>query len=325
MPLFETPRPAFDALVSGTWLPLMGQPGEYTERGRRFDSVVKHLSGGDVPLRLDGMRPRYIMNLNPRDPGPARAQEFSRHADTRGIVYDIDPGLGLDAGTLNREIRRVAPAPGARSRDANPVFAELTGKIRVPLMTLHETADFRVPFRLEQSYRRRAQAAGTGHLLVQRAVRWAGHCSFDGVAREQAFGDLVAWMERGVVPAGTTCSATWRSSGFAGPRRFTRTIRHAGHEPHRGGPETHRHVPREDTMRAPHRFAFWAGMAASTALVAGTLMASTAGAATFVYVGNAESNEVYVLQLNRQNGDLTVIEKTPIPGIESPGSRPRWR
>jgi hypothetical protein len=202
VPLFETPRPAFDALVSGTWLPLMGQPGEYTERGRRFDSVVKHLSGGDVPLRLDGMKPRYIMNLNPRDPGPARAQEFSRHADTRGIVYDIDPGLGLDAATLNREIRRVTPAPGARSRDANPVFAELTGKIRVPLMTIHETADFRVPFRLEQSYRRRAQAAGTGHLLVQRAVRWAGHCSFDGVAREQAFGDLVAWMERGVVPAG---------------------------------------------------------------------------------------------------------------------------
>jgi 6-phosphogluconolactonase len=72
-------------------------------------------------------------------------------------------------------------------------------------------------------------------------------------------------------------------------------------------------------MPAPHRFAFWAGMAASTALVAGALMASTAGAATFVYVGNAESNEVYVLQLNPQNGDLTVIEKTPIPGIEKPG------
>src|SRR5207344_1640566 len=56
-----------------------------------------------------------------------------------------------------------------------------------------------------------------------------------------------------------------------------------------------------------------------TALVAGALMASAAGAATFVYVGNAESNEVYVLQLNQQNGDLTVVEKTPIPGIEKPG------
>jgi len=202
LPLFATPRPAFDALVGGTWLPLMGQPGDYTERGRRFDSVVKYLSGGDVPLRLDGMKLRYTLNLNPRDPGPTRAQEFSRHADTRGIVYDIDPGLGLDAATLNREIPRVVPAPGARSRAANPVFAELTGKIRVPVMTIHETADYRVPFRLEQNYRRRVQAAGTGNLLVQRAVRWAGHCSFDGTVREHAFDDLIAWMERGVVPAG---------------------------------------------------------------------------------------------------------------------------
>ncbi len=200
--LLETPRPAFDTLVTGTWLGLMGQPGDYTERGRRFDSVVKHLAGGDLPLRVEGMKQRYMMNLNPRDPGPQRTQEFVRHADTRHIVYDIDPGLGLDAATLNREIRRITPAPGARSRETNPAFAELTGKIRVPVVTIHETADFRVPFRLEQDYRRRVQAAGAGHLLVQRAVRSPGHCSADGAVREQAFDDLVAWMERGVVPAG---------------------------------------------------------------------------------------------------------------------------
>ena len=200
--LLDTPRPDFDALVTGTWVGLMGQPGDYTERGRRFDSVVKHLAGGDLPLRLEGMKPRYVMNLNSRDPGSQRAQEFARHADTRHIRYGIDPGLGLDEATLNREIRRVTPAPGARSREANAVFAELTGKIRVPLMTIHETGDFRVPFRLEQDYRRRTLAAGTGHLLVQRAVRWAGHCSFDGAVRDRALEDLIAWMERGAVPAG---------------------------------------------------------------------------------------------------------------------------
>jgi len=43
---------------------------------------------------------------------------------------------------------------------------------------------------LEQSYRRRTIAAGTSHLLVQR------------VMRERAFDDLVAWIERGVRPAG---------------------------------------------------------------------------------------------------------------------------
>src|SRR5437879_10205917 len=57
----------------------------------------------------------------------------------------------------------------------------------------------------------------------------------------------------------------------------------------------------------------------AVALLLGALMAPPARAATFVYVGNAESNEVYVLQLDRQSGDLTVVEKVLIPGIEKPG------
>ena len=202
LPLLDTPRPEFDTLANGTWLGLMGEPGYYTERGRRFDSVVKYLSGGDVPLRLEGLLERYVQDLNPRDPGPGRAREFARHADTRHIHYDIDPGLGVDADTLNRDIPRVVPAPGARSYDVNPVFAELTGNIQVPVMSLHETGDFRVPFRLEQDYRRRAEKAGTSHLLVQRAVRRPGHCGIENAVREAAFDDLVTWLENGTGPAG---------------------------------------------------------------------------------------------------------------------------
>ena len=202
LPLLETPRPAFDALVNGQWLPLMGSPGEYTELGKLFDSVAKHLAGGELPLRLEGMKQRYVQNLNPRDLRPDRAQEFARHADTRHIQYHIDAGNGVDAEKLNREVARVSPAAGARTRDVNPVFAEFTGKIRVPLMTLHETGDFRVPFRLEQDYRRRTITAGTSHLLVQRAVRWPGHCAIDGAVRDPAFEDLIGWIERGIVPEG---------------------------------------------------------------------------------------------------------------------------
>jgi len=202
LPLLDTPRPEFDRLVYSKWLAAMGERGSYTERGRRFDSIVKYLAGGDLPLRLEGLALRYVQNLNPRDPGPAHAQEFSRHADTRHTRYEIDPGLGVDAATLNREIPRVVPEAGARSHEANPVFAELTGKIRAPVISLHETGDLRVPFRLEQDYRRRAEEAGTSHLLVQRAVRWPGHCGIENAVREPAFDDLVAWIEKGTVPAG---------------------------------------------------------------------------------------------------------------------------
>jgi hypothetical protein len=201
-PLLDTPRPAFNTLVNEKVLPALGLPGSYTERGKRFDSVVKHLSGGDVAMRLEGLARRYVLNLNPRVPGPQSAAEFARHGDTRHIRYAIDPGLGVDADTLNREIRRIEAPPGARSRSVNPVFAELTGRLQAPLLTLHETADFRVPLAIEQNYRRRVDAAGSGSRLVQRAVAGAGHCAIDGRLREQAFDDLLAWMETGVAPRG---------------------------------------------------------------------------------------------------------------------------
>jgi len=201
-PLLDTPRPDFDTLVTVAWPTVMGTPGNYTERGQRFDSVVKHLSGGEVPFRLEGMKQRYLQNLNPRQQNARGAQEFARHADTRQVQYEIDPGYGVDAAVLNRDVPRVTASSDARSREANPVFAEMTGKIQVPLLTIHETGDFRVPFRLEQDYRRRALAAGTAHLLVQRAVRRAGHCGIEDTVRERAFDDLVAWVEHGIMPEG---------------------------------------------------------------------------------------------------------------------------
>lgn len=46
---------------------------------------------------------------------------------------------------------------------------------------------------------------------------------------------------------------------------------------------------------------------------------SSGSAASFVYVGNAESNTISVLGLDRQSGDLTAIEIVPIPDVAKPG------
>ena len=205
-PLLDTPRPAFDTVVNEKMVPVLGTPGNYTERGRAFDSVVKHLSGGDVAMRLEGLTRRYLANLNPWNPGARAVREFGRHADTRRIHYAIDPGFGIDGETLNRDIRRTEPLPGARSRSNNPVFADFTGKLQAPLITLHETADFRVPLVLERNYRQKVEAAGSGKRLVQRVVAGAGHCAIDGRLREQAFDDLLAWMDSGVAPRGDDLS-----------------------------------------------------------------------------------------------------------------------
>jgi 6-phosphogluconolactonase len=58
----------------------------------------------------------------------------------------------------------------------------------------------------------------------------------------------------------------------------------------------------------------WVALTA-TATVAGAILVSPALAATFVYVGNAESNDIYVLRLNQKTGELTLVETILIPGV----------
>ncbi|MDX2042576.1 MAG: beta-propeller fold lactonase family protein [Acidobacteriota bacterium] len=59
-------------------------------------------------------------------------------------------------------------------------------------------------------------------------------------------------------------------------------------------------------------------MALSAAVVAGA-MAAPVLAATYVYVSNVESSDIHVLQLNRQTGELTLVETVAIPGVVKTG------
>ncbi len=209
VPLLDAPdKDTFARTLNERVVPALGVPGSYTSRGRQFDSVVKYLmgadqAGNDLPLRVQGLHRRYLLNMMHRsrdlekEPNPGL-----RAASTVHIRYRIDPGRGLNEDELNARVRRVRPAKDARSPSLNPVYSERTGRLTVPLITLHETGDAWVPLSLEQSYRRRTIAAGTGHLLVQRVMRAPSHCGFDGETREQAFDDLVAWIERGARPEG---------------------------------------------------------------------------------------------------------------------------
>lgn len=57
----------------------------------------------------------------------------------------------------------------------------------------------------------------------------------------------------------------------------------------------------------------------AVAMVAVGAFMSPASAATYVYVGNAESNDIDVLSLDPKSGDLTPIEKVAIPSVAKPG------
>jgi hypothetical protein len=209
VPLLDAPdQGTFARLLQERVVPALGTPGAYTARGRQFDSVVKYLmgadqAGNDLPLRREGLERRYLLNMNHRHPDVEQdPRPGARAASTLHVRYRIDPGLGLTEDELNARARRMGPAKDARSPSVNPVYAERTGRITVPLLTLHETGDAWVPLSLEQAYRRRTIAAGTDRLLVQRVIRAPSHCGFAGETRARAFDDLVAWIERGVRPDG---------------------------------------------------------------------------------------------------------------------------
>ena len=62
-----------------------------------------------------------------------------------------------------------------------------------------------------------------------------------------------------------------------------------------------------------------AALARGIFVAAFTMTATAASAATYMYVGNAASNEIVVLALDPKTGDLKEIEKIVVPGITKAG------
>jgi len=75
-----------------------------------------------------------------------------------------------------------------------------SGDLRIPMLTLHDVLDPLVPFFNEGLYHQAVLAAGNGQHLVQRSFARYGHCTFTVPEMVQAFEELVAWVEQGVVP-----------------------------------------------------------------------------------------------------------------------------
>jgi len=98
---------------------------------------------------------------------------MARAATNAGVDYRADPGLGFDGDAINQGVRRLAADPALRDPEKHPDTAPTTGHLHAPLLTLHETGDLIVPISAEQSYRKKAEAAGNGDLLVQRIIRSA--------------------------------------------------------------------------------------------------------------------------------------------------------
>jgi hypothetical protein len=177
--------------------------------GQNFKTLVELRSGGDRPvfdqgfLFWNGVVPGdFLFGLGvgdgtlPRQPGVA--------VQNSDVVYqlDTDPVLSLEEHAFNAAIQRVTADRQARHINGLSNVPPTTGDLRIPMLTMHTLGDLFVPFLMEQEYARRVAAHGASDLLVQRATRDFGHCSFTPIELVTAFTDLVGWVEAGAKPAG---------------------------------------------------------------------------------------------------------------------------
>jgi len=109
---------------------------------------------------------------------------------------------GPEFGVIDDTVRRVTASNRVRNSNGLKPAILINGTPSVPVLTIHTTGDLFVPIEMEQIYAREVAANGRSDLLVQRAIRDIGHCTFTGAELVQAYTDLFTWVETGVRPAG---------------------------------------------------------------------------------------------------------------------------
>ena len=122
------------------------------------------------------------------------------NTDTAYVVdATADPVLNAFlSGVLNANVSRLdADHAAVNFYDHNYTPS---GRIGIPVVTLHTTRDPIVPFAHETMFAATVAGAGRSSLLTQVPIdRW-GHCTFTDAEVLTAFGSLVQWVETGVKP-----------------------------------------------------------------------------------------------------------------------------
>lgn len=191
----------------GSW------PVALNARGEAFKQLVELRSGGDRPnfdeawefwnTTASSAGPgNFLFNLGVGDGTVAGRPGIV--PDNKGVIYqlDLDPAISDQESTFNHAIARVRGDKRLRRSPALNPIPVVTGRIGVPVLSLHNLGDLFVPFHNEVEYARDVARWGKSELLVQRAIRGVGHCEFTPTELVTAFDDLVDWVQDGARPEG---------------------------------------------------------------------------------------------------------------------------
>ncbi len=201
-------KAALSTNPTGQWaggLPqILGAPSPLTPAGQAFKDFVEVGSGGnrvtyDVAWNywhgLASPTGDFFFDLAEGD--GTIANRTGTVAQNTDMTYLDEYGIDIDA-----QVKRVDASNRVRNSQGAQPAPIINGTPSVPILTIHTTGDLFVPIEMEQHYAREVIANGLGDLLVQRAIRDVGHCSFTANEFISAYRDLFAWVDDGVKPAG---------------------------------------------------------------------------------------------------------------------------
>jgi pimeloyl-ACP methyl ester carboxylesterase len=163
---------------------------------KRFEDILIDLTGGPRPFAREGIHAEEETNWERSE--LLVSAKLARNQDR---TYRLGPVSDITSEEFNRAVIRLTTNDEARQAFLDG--SETTGKIQMPLVTLHSTGDGQVPFDQPRIYRRTVIEAGKSDLMVQRVVADPGHCGFRTTEIETAFEALMGWVERGDKPTGT--------------------------------------------------------------------------------------------------------------------------
>ena len=182
-------------------------PNTTSAQGDLLRELARHSSGGDRPI-FDAAFPFYmdlLFSLAGSD-GSIDGVVSGNLYDNRNrvIQLDADPAINADEQPLNDSILRVRRDRGVNIKRRTQLkrVPEITGRIDIPVITVHTLGDLFVPMSMQQSYARAVAEQGRSDLLVSRATRGVSHCDFSAEEIATAFDDLAQWVDDGVKPAG---------------------------------------------------------------------------------------------------------------------------
>ena len=185
--------------------PLAGGTNLLNPTGERFKDVIEVRSGGERGPIYDvawdywhfAGGGNFFFDLGEGD---------GTIANRRGIVADNVDTAYADYGEsfafLDDEILRVEGENRVRRARGHKPAPLIQGDPSIPVLSIHTIGDLFVPIEMQLAYAQRVADNGRSDLLVQRAIRDVGHCTFSDSEWETSFADLFDWVETGTTPDG---------------------------------------------------------------------------------------------------------------------------